>query len=260
MTNSSFQIIPVLDLKGGRAVHAVAGRRAYYQPVQSILHATSDPLELAQALRAILGLRSLYLADLDAIAGDAPDVALYQKLISSGFYLIVDAGLRDLQSAERLLLLDRSSSTVVAGLETLESPGALNDIVHELGATRTIFSLDLDEGHPRKPAHSDWKSDGPFGLASEAIECGARHVLLLDLARVGTGRGSGTKGLIAQIRASHPEVRVSAGGGISGMAEVLDLKNAGASAVLVASALHDGRIGRQEILSVRTSGSGSSTR
>ena len=133
MTNSSFQIIPVLDLKGGRAVHAVAGRRAHYQPVQSILHATSDPLELAAALRKLLGLRALYLADLDAIAGDAPDLALYQKLISIGFHLIVDAGLRDLRSAERLLVLDRSSSAIVAGLETLEGPGALSEIVQRAG-------------------------------------------------------------------------------------------------------------------------------
>jgi phosphoribosylformimino-5-aminoimidazole carboxamide ribotide isomerase len=257
---SSFQIIPVLDLKGGRAVHAVAGRRAYYQPVQSILHPTSDPLKLAAALREHLGLRTLYLADLDAIAGDAPNVALYQKLISSGFYVIVDAGLRDLRSAEHLLALDQPSSEIVAGLETLESPGALGEIVHELGAGRTIFSLDLDEGRPRKPARSAWKSDVCFELASEAIECGVRHVLLLDLARVGTGRGLGTNRLIAQIRATYPEVRVSAGGGISGIAEVLNLKNAGVSAVLVASALHDGRIGPQEVLSARTSGSCDSTR
>ena len=159
----------MLDLKGGRAVHAVAGQRAYYQPVQSILHATSDPLELATALRENLGLDTLYLADLDAIAGDAPDLTLYQKLIASGFYLIVDAGLRDLRSAKRLLALDRSSSAIVAGLETLEGPDDLREIVHEVDAARTIFSLDLDEGRPRKPETSGWKSDDPFELASEAI-------------------------------------------------------------------------------------------
>jgi phosphoribosylformimino-5-aminoimidazole carboxamide ribotide isomerase len=251
MTNHSFQIIPVLDLKSGRAVHAVAGRRAYYQPVQSILHATSDPIELAAALRELLGHSALYLADLDAIAGEAPDLALYQELISAGFYLIVDAGLRDLRSAERLLSLARSSSAIVAGLETLEGPRALGDIVQALGPSRTIFSLDLDEGRARKPAQSSWNSDDPFELACEAIGCGARHVLLLDVARVGTGRGSGSEGLIAQIRAKNPEVQISIGGGISGIAEVLDLKNAGASAVLVASAIHDGRIGRPELQSVR---------
>jgi phosphoribosylformimino-5-aminoimidazole carboxamide ribotide isomerase len=256
MTNSSFQIIPVLDVKDGRAVHAVGGRRAYYQPVQSKLHATSDPLELAAALRELLGLGAVYLADLNAIDGDAPDIALYQELISRGFYLIVDAGLRDLRSADRLLMLDPSFSAIVAGLETLAGPCALSEIVRAFGLGRAIFSLDLDEGRPRKCAQSDWKADDSLELASEAIECGVRHVLLLDLARVGTGRGSGTKRSISQIRARHPEVRVSAGGGISGIAEVFDLKNAGASAVLVASALHDGRIGRPELLSVGASESG----
>jgi phosphoribosylformimino-5-aminoimidazole carboxamide ribotide isomerase len=260
MTNRSFQIIPVLDLQRGIAVHAVAGRRAYYQPVQSILHGSSDPLELATALRTLLGLHSLYLADLDAIGGDAPNLALYQQLISSGFELIVDAGLRDLQSAERLHLLDRSSSTIVAGLETLESPRTLGAIVHAMGVDRTIFSLDLDDGHPRKADQSTWRSDGSFGLAREAIENGVRHILVLDLARVGTGRGSRTKGLIEQIRARNPEVNVSAGGGISSIAEVLDIKMAGACAVLVASALHDGRIGRSELLSMRAQETGDSLR
>jgi phosphoribosylformimino-5-aminoimidazole carboxamide ribotide isomerase len=256
--DEQFRIIPVIDLKDGRAVHAVAGRRAYYQPVQSILHATSDPLELAAALRELLGPSALYLADLDAIAGSAPDVALYQQFISRGFDLIVDAGLRDLRSADRLLTLDPSSSAIVAGLETLTGPCALREIVQAFGSKRTIFSLDLDESRPRKPAQSAWQSNDSIELASEAIDCGARHILVLDLARVGTGRGSGTSDLISHIKASHPEVEISAGGGISGMADVFDLKNAGASAVLVASALHDGRIGRQELLSVRDSQSGSS--
>jgi phosphoribosylformimino-5-aminoimidazole carboxamide ribotide isomerase len=248
MTNRPFQVIPVLDLRAGTAVHAVAGQRAHYQPVRSILHATSDPLALAVALRERLGLNVLYLADLDAIAGLVPSVALYRDLISSGFHLIVDAGVRDLKCALKLSVLDPESRTIVAGLESLDGPDALREIVHVFGDQRTIFSLDLDDGCPRKRAHSAWKSGDPLELACEAIEHGVSHLLLLDLARVGTGRGSGTKGLIAQIHARHPGVKVSVGGGISGASEVIELRNAGAAAVLVASALHDGRIGRQELI------------
>jgi phosphoribosylformimino-5-aminoimidazole carboxamide ribotide isomerase len=247
MTNKSFQIIPVLDLKGGHAVHAVAGRRAYYQPVRSILHVTSCPLALAGSLRESLGLRTLYLADLDAIAGSTPNVAMYKDLISIGLHLIVDAGVRNLSSARRLLELDQTSTAIVAGLETLDGPGALSEIISEVGAERTIFSLDLFDGCPRIPAPGAWRSDDPLDLAHEAIEQGAQRILLLDLARVGTGRGLGTLSLIARIRASHPEIDVSAGGGISGIAEVLKLKDAGAAGVLVGSAFHDGRIGRREL-------------
>ena len=83
----------MLDLKNGCAVAAVSGKRDHYQPVRSILHASSDPLELARALRDRLGLHTLYLADLDSIARNTPDFTLYEKLISIGFHLIVDPGL-----------------------------------------------------------------------------------------------------------------------------------------------------------------------
>ena len=63
------RIIPVLDLQGGQAVHAIAGDRAHYRPIQSVLHEGPDPIGLARAYRDSLGLRDLYLADLDAIAG-----------------------------------------------------------------------------------------------------------------------------------------------------------------------------------------------
>ncbi len=247
MTNNSFQVIPVLDLKNGCAVAAIAGLRDHYQPVRSILHASSDPLELARALRDTLGLRALYLADLDAIAGSPPDVALYEKLIETGSHLIVDPGLRDLESAGRLLELDRASSAIVAALETLDGPIALREMIEELGAERTVFSLDLFNGRPRIAMPGAWKSTDPLDLAHEAIELGIRRLLLLDLARVGTGRGPGTLTLLSQIRAHHPDIQLIAGGGISRLSEVLELKAQGACAALVASALHDGRIGPHEI-------------
>ncbi len=241
----------MLDLKGGRAVHAVAGRRAHYQPVCSILHETSDPLELARALHEILELRTLYVADLDAIAGGVPDVALFEKLISIGFHLIVDAGLRDHSTLAPLAKLDRTSSTIVAGLETLRDPRALCEILDEVGEERALFSLDLFEGRSRIAAPGAWKSADPRELAHEAIAQGVRHILLLDLARVGTSRGLGTQGLFAQIRADHPAVRLSTGGGIARIEDVIELRDSGAWGVLVGSALHDGRIGAPELACLR---------
>ncbi len=245
-----FPVIPVLDLKTGHAVHAVGGRRDYYQPVRSILHAGSDPISLARAVRDNLGLHALYLADLDAIAGQPPDLVIYQKIISLGVHLVVDCGLRDAGSAASLFELDGSSCTMVAGLETVRGPRELREIVDRVGADRVIFSLDLFDGRPRMAAPTAWAADQPCELAREAIDQGVRHLLLLDLARVGTGVGPGTEGLMARIRKAHAGVHISVGGGISRIEEVLALLNAGAAAVLVGSALHDGRIGARELARV----------
>jgi phosphoribosylformimino-5-aminoimidazole carboxamide ribotide isomerase len=247
MANMLLQVIPVLDLKDGRAVHAVAGRRAYYQPIQSILHATSEPVGLARALRDTLGLPALYVADLDAIGGLLPHVAIYRRLVSLGLHLIVDSGLRDAMSAGPLLDLDGSACTIVAALETVRGPRELATIVEHAGAERVIFSLDLFAGRPRMAVPGAWRCDDPWELAREAIEHGVRHMLVLDLSRVGTGRGLGTRSLMARIRESHPWVRISVGGGISRIEEVLDLRNEGAASVLVGSAFHDGRIGPREL-------------
>jgi phosphoribosylformimino-5-aminoimidazole carboxamide ribotide isomerase len=248
MAKTPFHVIPVLDILNGQAVHAVGGRRAHYQPLQSILHASSEPIPLARALRDVLGLHTLYLADLDAIGGCAPRLDIYCEIISSGFYIWLDAGTRNVESLVPLLELDPTSSTIVVGLETVQGPRELTEIVNQAGAGRVVFSLDLFDGSPRMAAPAAWGAENPCALAQAAIDSGVRHLLILDLARVGTGRGLGTSGLIEQICEGNLSVRLTAGGGISRIEEVVDLRNAGAAAVLIGSAIHDGRIGARELL------------
>ena len=71
--------------------------------------------------------------------------------------------------------------------------------------------------------------------------------LLLDLARVGTRRGVGTESLLARIRSRCGGIDIAVGGGILDIDDVLRFKEQGAAAVLVGSAVHDGRIGRREL-------------
>jgi phosphoribosylformimino-5-aminoimidazole carboxamide ribotide isomerase len=247
MAKIPFQVIPVLDIQNGQAVHAVGGRRAYYQPLQSILHASSEPISLAHALRDSLGLQSLYLADLDAIEGGRPLLDIYRKIVSLGFHIWIDAGIRNVESLVPLLDLDPASSTIIAGLETVEGPRELTEIVNHAGTDRVVFSLDLFEGSPRMPARAVWGTEDPRELAQAAIDCGAGHLLILDLARVGTSRGLGTHSLFQQIREGNCSVTVTAGGGISRIEEIVDLREAGAASVLIGSAIHDGRIGALEL-------------
>ena len=43
------RVVPVLDIKNGRAVHAVQGKRAHYGPLRSVLHGSDDPIGIASA-------------------------------------------------------------------------------------------------------------------------------------------------------------------------------------------------------------------
>ena len=71
---------------------------------------------------------------------------------------------------------------------------------------------------------------------------GVRRVILLDLAFVGTGRGPTTERMCRDIISKHPELEIYIGGGVGGRGDLVKLQACGATGVLAASALHDGRI------------------
>ncbi|HET9642558.1 MAG TPA: hypothetical protein VFP68_04185, partial [Burkholderiaceae bacterium] len=49
---SSFQVIPVLDLRHGQVVRAVRGERSSYRPIVTPLAQGSEPCDIARALLA----------------------------------------------------------------------------------------------------------------------------------------------------------------------------------------------------------------
>ena len=245
MLESHFRVIPVLDIKNGQAVHAVGGIRSHYRPLQSILHPSCEPLELARAYRDLLDLRELYVADLDAISGQRPDPSLYRKLAGQDVHLWIDAGLKDEDDLDALVDLDHT--TIVVGLETSAGPDAVRAILDRTDPSRVVLSLDLFEGVPRLTKGADWAATGLEGLSQQILDLSVCRLLLLDLARVGTGRGTGTGELLLRLRESRPAVEVSVGGGISAIEELIAVRTAGAAAALVGSALHDGRLGRKQL-------------
>ena len=75
----NFTIIPVIDLRTGRVVHARGGSdRSRYPPLRSPLCPLPDPVMVAGALAGAARSDVLYLADLDAIAGDGDNAAAVQ--------------------------------------------------------------------------------------------------------------------------------------------------------------------------------------
>jgi phosphoribosylformimino-5-aminoimidazole carboxamide ribotide isomerase len=265
-------VVPVIDLKAGLAVRGVGGRREAYRPVQSVLSSSPAPEAIGRAFKERLGFSRVYLADLDAIAGGEPSWGVYRSLGELGLRLWIDAGVSDVQRATALatvgntpheapaattcsrLMADPAGSPggcekVVVGLETLPSADALAEIVAHLGSQRVIFSLDLKDGQPL--AGPLWHGGSPLEIARHAVDAGVRSILVLDLAAVGMNRGAITLELCRQLkrlgRQLGAALELIGGGGVRNKDDLLLLAGAGCSAALVASALHDGRLGASEV-------------
>jgi len=245
MAGSIFRVIPVIDVQRGLAVHAVGGQRERYRPLRSILHSGHDPLKLARACRDALGLSSLYLADLDAITRGEPNRALHRAIAGMGLDLWIDAGLKD--EGDLPPLLDLGGTSIIAGLESLRGPDSLSAMLDRAGPERLIVSFDLWNGRPITSSPNAWPEADAIGLANHVIGLGVRRVLLLDLVRVGRGEGPGTEPLLSSILETNPGIEVSLGGGVVDAMELERLRDQGAAAVLIGSALHDGHIDREQL-------------
>jgi phosphoribosylformimino-5-aminoimidazole carboxamide ribotide isomerase len=236
------RLIPVLDLKGGVVVRGVGGRRDEYRPVRSTLVQSADPIDVASALRETFGFREFYIADLDAIAGDAPHWNVIRELVRRDLRLIVDAGLRTV--ADGRALFDAGVTRVIAALETSPGPEHLHALLDALGADHVTFSLDMKAGALLMRRES-W-SEGATGSASAALDVaarvldgGVRSLIVLDLAGVGESRGVPTLDLCRAVRTMAPDVELITGGGVRHVTDLETLEAAGVNGVLIASALHN---------------------
>ena len=241
-------IIPVLDLSRGVAVRAQAGDRARYEPVESVLTPASigDPIALLRAFRSRLGATACYVADLDAIQGGAVQRTVLRELaqLETGFAgaIMVDAGAHTPESTFEVLAC--GASEVVVGLETLRAFTDLGEIVRIVGEGRVVFSVDLRLGRPiLHPEMHDAAGAQPdaLSLTAQAVDAGVSSLLVLDLARIGTGCGADL-GLIEPLRKRFPSVRLLAGGGVLARRDLDRMRDVGCDAALVASAIHAGTI------------------
>lgn len=219
------QVIPVIDVRQGVVVRAVAGDRANYQPIASPLFEGSTPHAALAGLMALHPFPVIYCADLDAIEGRGGNPEIAPTLIQAhpGVSLWMDQGARTLPDVANQLAL--SALSAVIGSETGITPDELRALTARFG-NQIILSLDF-----RKHAFV-----GDAGLLADT-SCWPTRVIAMTLANVGTGQGPDLE-TIAAIKQRHPTGIIYAAGGIRNGADLRAAHQAGAAGALVASALH----------------------
>ena len=230
----------MLDLACGQVVRGVRGERAAYRPIVSTLVAGSDPLAVAAALlppgtdrRA--NAVPLYVADLDAIQGGQAQLDTLRRLLGlrDDLCLWLDAGLPGIAAGTALRhALGASGERVrlVYGSESLAADGAGQGLADD---PRAILSLDCRLARPLDPA----------GLWARP-DLWPRTLIVMTLDRVGAAQGPDLATL-ARLRALAPDRIWVGAGGVRHRADLQSAATTGASAWLVASALHDGSLQRE---------------
>lgn len=232
---SRFSIIPVIDLKGGHVVHAQAGARARYMPIRSVLATSSAPEAVLDGLLALAPFRCIYIADLDAIEGAGDHRQLIATLARrhETVEFWVDGGFTKASAA---IGVGADRLTPVLGTECLRDIETLAAVMVRLGGGGCVLSLDY-----RGAAFL-----GPAALATRS-EAWPDRVIAMTLSRVGMSAGPDFERL-ASLRRSAGAHHLFAAGGVRGCADLDRLAQMGLHGALIASALHDGRLSREMLL------------
>jgi phosphoribosylformimino-5-aminoimidazole carboxamide ribotide isomerase len=195
-----------------------------------------DPVGVAVALRESFGLSQLSVAVLNGLQSKPVDVKIYEILSQAGFELTVDAGVRSVSEARRLI--ESGAKGIIVALETNPSGDLLDELLEEFGAERIVFSIDLKHGEPLGRLDGLPATD-TGSLAVSLINRGCRRLIVLDLAAVGTESGPVTLDLCRSIREVSSETRLITGGGVRNGEDLKSLARAGVDDVMMATALHN---------------------
>lgn len=224
-----FRIIFVLDILNSTAVHAIRGERSKYKPVTgSRVCNSSSPLDLISALSP----REVYIADLDRLLHQGDNFELI-KTISGKTRTMADIGPESMNDVEKCEMI---ADTVILGTET-----ASFDLIEKAAIRfpgRVNVSIDMKNG--KVLARDRDMEIEPVELVRKLNDHDIRDIIILDLARVGTGAGIDLDLLMDIAAASSHDVLV--GGGIKDMDDIKVLEQIGISGALVATAVHSGKI------------------
>lgn len=216
------EIIPVIDVRQGVAVRAVAGDRANYRALETPLAASADPVDVARGYLSLHAFRTLYVADLDGIEGRGANRDMVMRVASASYGV-------DLWVDDGSGLADRSlPRTPVIGTESIASVRPIKDA--EFNGYPCVLSLDF---------RGDVYQGPPELLEDSSLW--PERVIVMTLGRVGMNAGPDLDRVRDIVRRARGR-RVYAAGGVRGRDDLVSLHEAGAAGALVATALHEGKI------------------
>ncbi|SEN60805.1 1-(5-phosphoribosyl)-5-[(5-phosphoribosylamino)methylideneamino] imidazole-4-carboxamide isomerase [Halorientalis persicus] len=225
-----FEVVPAVDMQDGQVVQLVGGERGTGTEY-------GDPVEAARRW-VDAGARTLHLVDLDgAFEGERENASAVDAILDDvDVDVQLGGGIRTVADATDLL--DRGVDRVILGTAAVETPEIVEGISDEHPGSVTV-SLDAKDGEVVVSGWTEGTGLDPAEAATRYEDLGAGAILFTDVDVEGQLEGVRTDPVRRVVEAV--DIPVIASGGVATLEDVRDLQAAGASAVVVGSALYEGQ-------------------
>lgn len=224
-----FDVIPAIDLKGGKVVQLVQG-----VPGTEMV-SIDDYLSVAENFVS-QGAKWLHIIDLDgALSGDRKNARIVEDIIKHyNVKIQVGGGIRDYATARRLL--DMGVARVILGTAAIKEPELVCEIAANYDDVSVMVSLDSKKGEVLVEGWQESSGKSTIEMARLFESMGAGSILYTNVDVEGLLKGvneSPVRSLVESV-----SIPVIASGGITTLQDVVTIKNTGAAGVVIGSALY----------------------
>ncbi|MDR0767785.1 MAG: 1-(5-phosphoribosyl)-5-[(5-phosphoribosylamino)methylideneamino]imidazole-4-carboxamide isomerase [Methanosarcinales archaeon] len=240
----SFQIIPAVDMKGGKCVQLVQGVPG------SEMVSLDDPA--AAALNWVArGAKTLHLIDLDgAFEGKRKNGQIIEDIVRRakplGVEIQIGGGIRSFEDAE--MLLSSGADRVILSTIAMRNPQIVKDVSESFGKQAVVVGLDAKGGQVAIEGWTKLSDKRPTDVGKQFEDLGAGYILFTNIDTEGLLKGvdiQPTKDLIDSV-----SIPVIASGGVTTTDDLLKLRDAGAYGAVVGSALYTNKFTLEEAIAV----------
>ncbi len=230
-----FRVIPAVDLKGGKVVRLVQGRR------DKVTVEINNPLEVAR-MWIEKGAKCLHVVDLDGAFGGKlvhEDVIIKIAELAE---VQVGGGIRDLKVAERLL--NAGIDRIILGTLAVKDVKAVKRFANDHPG-KVMIAVDSKKG---KVVVEGWIKNTeltPVELAKLYEDCEV-SILYTNVDVEGLISGIDIERVREVVESTTLPVYVA--GGISSLDDVRAVKRCGAVGVVIGSALYTGKVKLEDLL------------
>lgn len=217
------EVIPVIDLLNGAVVHARKGQRNQYSPIQSVLCKDCTAEKIVNSFLSLFPFKTVYIADLNAIMKIDNNNSIIQHLVNSYPHIQfwIDRGFTSNSQPPT------ANITPVIGSESVTA-----EVIDKFEALPSGFILSLD-------FLSTWRLGYKRLFYDSALW--PDKVIIMTLSKVGSDSGPDIRRL-KYFQNQWPDTTFVAAGGLRDETDLEQLHNHGIKSVLVASALHSGKL------------------
>ena len=236
MEGKTLQILPAIDLRGGKCVNLVQG-------IASQETVFSDaPAEMAKRWQAE-GAEYLHLVDLDgAFQGESTNLHIVSEIVSAlDIPVQLGGGIRGMEQLETVLALgvDRA----ILGTVALKQPDLVKRACDKYGE-RIAVGIDAKDGMVATEGWLEVSQKSAVAFAKEMAE--VQTLIYTDIKSDGMLKGPNVEATADIIDAVSANVIAS--GGVTSLADVSALKETGASGAIIGRALYTGDLALQDAI------------